>query len=95
LVKRLTTERRKPMAKEYSEKVIKEFPDIPAFEGKTRSGTWKVRVVQNGGGRKILDVREYLESPSYTGFTRRGIRLDAEQLEVLEALLLEIKALLE
>lgn len=41
-------------------------------------GRYKVRVVQSNKGPR-LDVREYLEKDNFTGFTRKGIRLDREQ----------------
>lgn len=51
--------------------VIREFPDI---------GKYKVRLVQKSSRDPslILDVREYANSPTYQGFTRRGVRLSLE-----------------
>ncbi|HKS15842.1 MAG TPA: hypothetical protein VJU16_00865, partial [Planctomycetota bacterium] len=48
-----------------------EFPDI---------GKYKVRLVQKGvrDARLILDIREYANSPTFQGFTRRGVRLMVE-----------------
>ena len=51
--------------------VVREFPDI---------GKYKVRLVQKGvrDARLILDIREYANSPTFQGFTRRGVRLMVE-----------------
>lgn len=53
----------------FDAKVLREFP---------RVGRFRVRLVENArdaGKHGILDIREYLETASFTGFTRRGIRL--------------------
>ena len=48
--------------------VVREFPDI---------GKYKVRLVQKSSrdARLILDIREYANSPTFQGFTRRGVRI--------------------
>ena len=48
--------------------VVREFPDI---------GKYKVRLVQKSARdqRLILDIREYANSATYQGFTRRGVRI--------------------
>jgi hypothetical protein len=46
---------------------IKEFPAI---------GRYRVRILTNGNGQHVLDIREYISnSQTFEGFTRRGIRL--------------------
>lgn len=41
-------------------------------------GKYKVRLVKEGM-RVILDIREYIESETFTGFTRKGIRLSTTE----------------
>lgn len=68
----------------YTEKVIAELKAID---------DQKLRVVENDRGR-FVDLREYIESPKFTGFTRRGVRLSLEEFEQLLAQASEIRALL-
>lgn len=66
----------KAEAKENEEKygkVLKEFPQV---------GDFKVRLLEVKG-KKLLDVREWIETERYTGWTKRGIRL-ANQKEVAQ-----------
>ena len=52
--------------------VIREFPDI---------GKYKVRLLQKStrDARLILDIREYADSPTFKGFTRRGVRIMVDE----------------
>ncbi len=59
----------------YKEAVVKELPEI-------KSG-YKTRIVMNGKGEKFIDIREYVESEKFTGFTKRGIRLDWSDVQSL------------
>jgi hypothetical protein len=64
--------------------VVREFPDI---------GKYKVRLVQKSSRdtRLILDIREYANSPTFQGFTRRGVRIMAgDELTKLRAVLDQI-----
>lgn len=46
---------------------VKEFQTI---------GRYRVRILANGKGQHVLDIREYITgSETFEGFTRRGIRL--------------------
>ena len=58
------------------EDVIREFPPL---------GKYRVRLVAHPKTReKTLDIREYISSETFEGFTRRGIRLsDRAQVELL------------
>lgn len=59
------------------ENVIREFERI---------GALRVRLIGTRNGHE-LDVREYVSTPDFEGFTRRGIRLDAaERVALLEIL---------
>lgn len=52
--------------------------DVVVMREFARVGDYRVRLVQGGrtaGSPAVLDVREYLESERFTGYTRRGIRL--------------------
>ena len=37
-------------------------------------GKYRVRLLENGRG-KILDIREFVASEKFSGFTRRGVRI--------------------
>ena len=75
-----------PKKKDFNATVLREF---------ARVGRFRVRLLQNGradGKPAVLDMREYLESEGFTGFTRRGIRLytrreAAEMAETLKRVL--------
>lgn len=43
------------------------------------SGTIKVRLVEDGQGRRRVDVRAFLESDRYTGPTKRGVLLTPQE----------------
>lgn len=57
--------------------------DFPAIE----NGKYRLRAIRPGnGGPLIFDVREYVKSESFEGFTRRGVRITTrEGLESLKA----------
>jgi hypothetical protein len=62
------------------ERVLAEFDDLRQV-GDSRL---RVRVVQSGASRDPrIDIREYVKSAAFTGWTRRGIRLTAEEFEEL------------
>ena len=67
------------------EEVVKEFPPL---------GKYRIRLVQNPkrpGEAPALDIREYVSSESFEGFTRKGIRLgDRAQMDLLRDILKEI-----
>jgi len=65
------------------ETVIREFPPM---------GKYRVRVLENEKNhQRVLDIREFISSESFEGFTRRGIRLaDRAQLDLLRDVLKEI-----
>ena len=50
--------------------VLKEF---------TRIGKYRIRLLDLGKGRSVIDIREHVTSDSFEGFTRRGIRLATPQ----------------
>lgn len=55
--------------KRSEDEVLHEFPAI---------GKYRIRVLRKGSGDRVttsLDVREYVNSDKFEGFTRRGIRL--------------------
>lgn len=53
--------------------VIREFPTV---------GKYRVRLVKGKEG-DLLDVREYINTHEFEGFTRRGIRLSMSEIEAL------------
>lgn len=53
--------------------VIREFPAV---------GKYRVRLVKGKDGN-LLDVREYVDTNGFEGFTRRGIRLSLSEVEAL------------
>src|SRR5215467_3773588 len=63
-----------------SSRVIKEVP------GLRQVGTshLRMRVIEPAPGKPlVVDIREFIESSTFTGWTRRGIRLDAEAFSAL------------
>ena len=68
--------------KKFTEIVVKEFTDI---------GRYKVRIVKSGkDSDPVVDVREYIDSEGFTGFTRKGVRLQWDALMSLEKILPEL-----
>lgn len=75
---------------QYKEEVIKEFPRLGFND------SLKVRLIKpEGKSRIVLDIRQFIESEKFTGFTRRGIRLDFHDLGALEAIIPEIREMME
>lgn len=60
--------------------VLREYPAI---------GQYRVRMVKGRHG-KVLDVREYITVEKFEGFTRRGCRLDQNQVKQLRDTLNEV-----
>jgi hypothetical protein len=59
---------------------VQEFEDIRQV-GNARL---RVRVVRVESTRRVfLDVREYITSPEFEGWTRKGIRISAESFALL------------
>jgi hypothetical protein len=71
--------------KPVNEEVLREFPPL---------GKYRIRLVRNprrAGESPVLDIREYISSETFEGFTRRGIRLgDRAQMDLLRDVLREI-----
>lgn len=65
------------------EEVIREFPPI---------GKYRIRLLaQPNTQSKTLDIREYIGSETFEGFTRRGIRVtDRAQADLLRDILSEV-----
>lgn len=67
------------------EQVLKEFPAL---------GKYRIRLLVDPakpGAQPTLDIREYVSSESFEGFTRRGIRLSAKKdLDLLREVLGEV-----
>ncbi len=63
-----------------AERVLAEFDDLRQI-GDSRL---RVRVVQSVTSQEPrIDIREYVESSAFKGWTRRGVRLTAEEFEEL------------
>lgn len=67
------------------EEVLREFPPL---------GKYRIRLVKNPKkpqDKPTLDIREYVSTETFEGFTRRGIRLnDRAQMDLLRDILKEI-----
>jgi hypothetical protein len=78
-------EKTKTSNKPNNEEVLREFPPL---------GKYRIRLVRNPrrpGEAPTLDIREYISSETFEGFTRRGIRLgDRAQMDLLRDVLKEI-----
>ena len=60
--------------------VVQELPDLP----QTGTSRLRVRVILSGERDKAaLDIREFIESSVFRGWTRRGVRLDAQAFSAL------------
>lgn len=72
-----------PSGKPAPEMVLREWPPM---------GKYRIRLVQRGKGRgPALDIREYISSETFEGFTRRGIVVaDRAQMDLLKDVLKEI-----
>lgn len=56
-------------------------------------GQNRVRLLMDPKRGPLLDIREYLTEADFTGFTRKGVRLDVAQLEQLRDIVAEALAL--
>jgi hypothetical protein len=78
-------EKTKAANKPVNEEVLREFPPL---------GKYRIRLVKNPrrpAEGPTLDIREYISSETFEGFTRRGIRLgDRAQMDLLRDVLKEI-----
>ena len=74
---------KKSPAASVREEVLREFPPL---------GKYRVRLLSDPKGKKrTLDIREFVTSDTFEGFTRRGVRLsEAAQLDVLRDILKEV-----
>lgn len=72
--------------------VLGAFPSIK--RGRTE---FKLRVLRFRKSEPLLDIREYARYPEqgFTGFTKKGITLNAENLVELEKLLPEIRKVMD
>lgn len=66
-----------------SEEVVREFCPV---------GKYRVRLIQNTKTKRpVLDIREYVSTPTFEGFTRRGVRVETRaQADLLRTLLAEV-----
>ena len=75
----------KQTQKPLKEQVLKEFQPV---------GKYRIRLLADParpGAEPALDIREYVSSQTFEGFTRRGIRLTARaDMDVLRETLLEV-----
>lgn len=46
--------------------------------------TIKVRVVDSGSG-PVLDLRQYITSPTFSGYTSKGVSIPPDRLELLQS----------
>lgn len=66
--------------------VLREFPPV---------GKYRVRLIKpDEKSPPVLDVREYVTGATFEGFTRRGIKLAADQLAGLAETLEAVKDML-
>lgn len=54
------------MSTQRPDNVIREFAQL---------GKYRIRVLELEPGRRVLDIREYVENSTFEGFTKRGVRL--------------------
>ena len=58
---------------------LKEFEDLKNSGGERV----RVRLMQPPAGEKYLDIRRYVETDRFTGWTKRGVTLTREMFEAL------------
>lgn len=62
--------------------VTQEYPAV---------GKHRVRVIRTSTGKHLLDVREYVATETFEGFTRRGVKLSSrEELLALRDILSDV-----
>ncbi len=75
----------KKTQKPLREEILREYPPV---------GKYRVRLVHNPkrpDADAVLDIREYVSSETFEGFTRRGIRIsDRAQIDLLRDVLKEV-----
>lgn len=75
------TKKNKPL----KETVLREYPSI---------GKYRIRVLQNTQKQspKVVDIREFVSTEKFEGFTRRGVRIGSkEELGYLVATLADLR----
>jgi hypothetical protein len=66
--------------------VVKELGEVKSYQ-------FRVLVLPNK--KRVLDIRQYIDTNDFKGFTKRGIRLTGEDLSDTIELLEEAKELLD
>lgn len=62
--------------------ILKVFPSLPRVEQYPMQ-EFKVRAVQYGNSVKLVDIREYITSVKFTGYSPKGLSFTKEQFEYL------------
>jgi len=81
--------------KKFAEIIVQECDPLRDVDG----DQLRVRIVEpkddKGRGKGVnarrLDIRQYKEGESYTGFTRKGVRLSFEEFQLFEKMIADIK----
>lgn len=50
---------------------------------RTRTSEISVRIIEARDGERRLDIRQFVETDTFTGFTRKGVVLAREEFEAL------------
>lgn len=64
-----------------ADKVVKEYDRINQY---------RVRLLEVGKGVLKLDIREYIKTDGYTGFTKKGIRYEIDGVKSLGKIIQDI-----
>lgn len=69
--------------KSIKEEVLREYAPV---------GKYRIRLLQNPKtGKRALDIREYVSTGTFEGFTRRGVRIqEVAQADLLKEILAEV-----
>jgi hypothetical protein len=54
------------------------------------SGKYRIRLLTAKDGERFLDIREYVSTEDFEGFTRRGVRLPVAHLADLASIIAEV-----
>jgi hypothetical protein len=76
----------RPQYRRETPAVLKSFPSLTRGQQEL-----KIRILQYSKSAPILDIREFVTSEEFSGFTKKGLALDHSQVLALEKVIKEAK----
>jgi hypothetical protein len=74
----------RPQYRRETPAVLKSYPSL--LRGQQEL---KIRILQYSKSDPILDIREFVTSEEFSGFTKKGLALDLSQVELLQKIIKE------